>query len=33
MKGRNTSMLQLKDIVKQYGDKDNVIKALKGINK
>ncbi len=31
-KGRNTSMLQLKDIVKQYGDKDNVIKALKGIN-
>lgn len=32
MKGRNTSMLQLKDIVKQYGDKDNVIKALKGIN-
>ena len=25
-------MLQLKDIVKQYGDKDNVIKALKGIN-
>ena len=25
-------MLQLKDIVKQYGDKDNVVKALKGIN-
>ena len=25
-------MLQLKDIVKQYGDKDNLVKALKGIN-
>lgn len=25
-------MLQLKDIVKQYGEKDNVVTALKGIN-